>query len=278
MRLTVAGVFICSSIVGILWGANLGAIYPVVEIIFQGQSMHDWSERQLTQSRQRSQELQKQIAELDTDKQATPSKSKEDERQIKKLKTLRSQLAAEQSAIANVEWISPYIERYLPDDAFQTLIIVVGLLIVAGAVKACAHVANAVLVTRLSESTKKQLRIQCYNKLLETDLPTLSNNASGKLLSRITNEVDKAINGVGILFGRTLREPFKLLVCLAGAAWISWRLLLLALIVTPLAIVLTGLIAKSIRRASGRFLQQTSEMYCLIGESLTSMWNLAKAN
>jgi ATP-binding cassette subfamily B protein/subfamily B ATP-binding cassette protein MsbA len=60
----------------------------------------------------------------------------------------------------------------------------------------------------------------------------------------------------------------KLAACLAGAAWISWRLLLISLIFTPLAlIVLTGL-SRSLKRASRRALEEMSTIYAVLADSL----------
>lgn len=33
-RFTAAGIFLCSLLVALLWGANIGTIYPVVEVVF----------------------------------------------------------------------------------------------------------------------------------------------------------------------------------------------------------------------------------------------------
>ena len=34
--------FFCSAMVAILWSLNLGAVYPFVEIVIKGKSLHQW--------------------------------------------------------------------------------------------------------------------------------------------------------------------------------------------------------------------------------------------
>ena len=53
------------------------------------------------------------------------------------------------------------------------------------------------------------------------------------MMSRMTGDVGAVSRGVSTLFGRALREPLKMVACLVGAAIVSWRLLLLSLIVVP---------------------------------------------
>ena len=41
-RLTLAGIVASSLIVATLWGANIGTVYPLIEVVFNDQNMHDW--------------------------------------------------------------------------------------------------------------------------------------------------------------------------------------------------------------------------------------------
>jgi subfamily B ATP-binding cassette protein MsbA len=34
--------FICSATVAVLWSLNLGAVYPFVEVVIKGKSLHQW--------------------------------------------------------------------------------------------------------------------------------------------------------------------------------------------------------------------------------------------
>ena len=41
-RCTVAAIVVTALLVGVLWGINIGAVYPFVEVVFRGQSLHGW--------------------------------------------------------------------------------------------------------------------------------------------------------------------------------------------------------------------------------------------
>ena len=46
-RFTLLAAFVCSLLVGALWGANIGTLYPFVEIVFQGESLQHSVARKL---------------------------------------------------------------------------------------------------------------------------------------------------------------------------------------------------------------------------------------
>ena len=43
-RISIIGSVICSAFVALMWGANLGAVYPFIEVGMRNQSLHDWAD------------------------------------------------------------------------------------------------------------------------------------------------------------------------------------------------------------------------------------------
>jgi ATP-binding cassette subfamily B protein/subfamily B ATP-binding cassette protein MsbA len=62
-----------------------------------------------------------------------------------------------------------------------------------------------------------------------------------------------------------------MLACLAGAAFISWRLLLFSLLVTPLPFVLMYRLARAIKRANRRVLEETALFYNRLAQTFTAV-------
>ena len=63
-RFTLLGAFACSLMVAMLWCANIGTVYPFVEVVFQGKSMHEWVDDELAESKKTLKELDAKIAKL----------------------------------------------------------------------------------------------------------------------------------------------------------------------------------------------------------------------
>ena len=73
------------------------------------------------------------------------------------------------------------------------------------------------------------------------------------------------------LFGKLIREPLKMFACLAGAAFICWRLLLLTLIVTPVAAFSIRWLAKMLKRANRRAMEEMAVIYTTLEETFRSI-------
>ena len=41
-RWTFAASIGCALAVAVLWGGNIGALFPFIEVVFKGQSLHEW--------------------------------------------------------------------------------------------------------------------------------------------------------------------------------------------------------------------------------------------
>jgi len=266
-RLTVAAVFFSSLMVGLFWGANISAIYPFVELFGEHGSPQAWVESKISKSREKIDQLSGEIDSLQAKLGADVGIADRGNLEAK-ISRLRLRREAEQRALAASKTMQPYINRWLPDTAFQTLVIVVAVLLIMTAMKNVFIVWNMNLVEHISQRTAYELRNEFYRRTLRLDLQEFSEEASSDLLVRFTSDVGMAARGVNELFGRATREPLKMAACFIGAALISWRLLLLSLVITPLAVFLVNRLARSIKRANRRAMEGMSELHGQVSETI----------
>jgi len=69
----------------------------------------------------------------------------------------------------------------------------------------------------------------------------------------------------------------KMIVCVGGAAFVCWRLLLFVLIVLPVVALITHNLSGAIRRASKRVMDEMSQMYGMLNEAFAGI-RLVKAS
>lgn len=268
-RFTILGIMGCSVLVAFFWGANVTAVYPFVEAVFRGDSMPQWVDHQLQATTQRIEKLEVDLKRLQQERdQAGDAERRSLDLQIT---YATSRLEAERKAYQGVSRIAPYIHRYLPDDAFRTLIFVVTFIMISTLLKGVFLTAQTVLVARLSNQLAMRLRRQCYQRTLSMDLAGFDEGRTGDLMSRFTGDISSISSGVRSLFGVSLLEPLKMLSCLIGAAFISWRLLLFSLLVTPLPFILMYRLARSIKRANRRVLEETALFYNRLAQTFTAI-------
>ncbi|MDA7950515.1 MAG: ABC transporter transmembrane domain-containing protein, partial [Pirellulaceae bacterium] len=261
---------VCSLMVALLWGANIGTVYPFVEVVFQGKSLPQWTENQLHETQQTINKLKQELGSLE--KKVAQADTDEQKKELtRSLGEKRSRLQAEQYTRNLTAYVAPYIHKYIPSDPFQTLLLIVGFLLVGTLLKDLFLVLHIIFVERISQRTTLQLRQMMYEHTLKMDLADWNTDNHAKLLSHFTYDVESIHGGLNNLFGRAIREPLKMVACLAGAAFICWRLLVLSLVVTPVAFFLVRWLAKSIKRANRRAMEEMSLLYNRLSETFAGI-------
>ncbi|MCE9545483.1 MAG: ABC transporter ATP-binding protein/permease, partial [Planctomycetia bacterium] len=124
---------------------------------------------------------------------------------------------------------------------------------------------------RLQQLGTFDLRKKFYRRTLRMDVGSFTEQGTHELMSRFTYDMDQLSSGIGIVFGKATREPLKMVACLVGAAWINWRLLVFSLLVAPLAGYLIHRLAKSIKRANRRAMEEMSQIYNSLSETFAGI-------
>ena len=264
-RLTVGASILCSLIVALLWGGNITAIYPIVDVVMNDKSIPEWLDERVESTRAGIDEL---VASRDTCRQqlgdAPPAThSKLDTT----LPSIQDQLAEKQKHLNYLLWAQPWTHRWLPATPFRTLALVCLALLAGTIMKSVFRLAGHYCMARLGNLAAFELRKEFYRRTLRLDLGTFGQTGPGDLMNRFMGDVGVVAAGVQSVFGLAIREPLKMIVCLAGAAWVSWQLLLLTLVLAPLAGYAILWLAKALKRANRRALEELSTVYDRLGET-----------
>lgn len=251
----------CSLGVALLWSGNITAIYPIVELTLHNESPAEWIQDEIKSIESTVAELEQAGADGDLDRPTQAGVAAVDS----------TRLAAERRALSAYKRIQPYVERYAPRRAFDTLVAVCVLLIIGTCLKGVLRIAGQILTARLAGQTALQLRQEFFRNTMRLDLARCDESGRGDLVNRFTSDLGCSALGVHTLLGSAVLQPLKMLMCLVGAAWISWRLLLITMVVTPLAAWTIAWLAKSIKRTHRRAMAELSTIYEVLNESLGNM-------
>ncbi len=267
-RLAVAGVIISSLVIAAFWGINIGAIYPLVEVVFRGDSLPEYVDQQIAKSREQIGVHDRKIDEYKA-KLATANETD----RTKLLSRLRiEELGRDAMFKSEILFgrLRPWMDG-LPTEPYPTLLFLMGLLLIGTILKLTAAMINLVLVQMVTERTTMRVRALFYRRALHLDLDEFGDSGSAELTSRITNDVSQLNGGINTLLGKIIREPLKLIVCFAGAAFICWRLLLLIMVVAPLLAFISQRLSKLIRKASRRVMSEMSQMFGMLNDSFAGI-------
>jgi ATP-binding cassette subfamily B protein/subfamily B ATP-binding cassette protein MsbA len=266
-RWSLAGATACSFLVALSWGGNIGAVLPFLDVIFKQQSLHKWVDERIARSEESAAAARAEIAALEAKlAQTDPSQARPIQREISRLSAAS---AAEQRKLEISRYYEPLIKKYLPDDPFQTLLYIVAFAIAGTFIRGLALMGNMVLVARVGQQTVLDLQNAFFRRTLQMELNAPGLPGTGDMIGRIRGETGSIGAAITTLYGKSFREPLKMLVCLAGAAWLNWRLLLFSMIVCPLAGLLMLALARSSKRANRRAFEESARLVNRLFQALT---------
>ena len=114
----------------------------------------------------------------------------------------------------------------------------------------------------------KDVRYELYEKINNLSLRFFTNERTGNLISRMTNDINNIQSGSSAAFLNLLKEPLLILIFLIMSFSISWQMTLLSFILFPLTIVAITKIGNSLRRRSQRVQVKLSEIVSIISETI----------
>ena len=263
-RWTLLSSFICSLIVAVLWGANLGAVYPFVQIVLKNKTFHEWADDQILESERIQVEKQAQIDEL---QQLAVSERPVD--YSLSVSRLKSDVETEQSRIGVTKRLQPWITSYAPSTPYMTLVCLMALMFGGTILRGLALMGNMVSVARIGQRTVLDIQDKAFTNVLRMDTSELDVKGTGDLINRVRGETNAIGTAVTTLFGKTIREPMKMVFCLSCAAYINWRLLLFSLLICPVAALLMVQLAKLTKRANRRAMEESAKLLNRLFQAVT---------
>jgi subfamily B ATP-binding cassette protein MsbA len=185
----------------------------------------------------------------------------------RRLHDLDLESADRKTVLNRCKILQPYINRYLPDESFKTLLLLIALVMLGVALKGFFMFLQEVLVASVMQLTLFNIRNEFFRRTINLDLASFSDQGSSELMARFTNDMDSFGQGLNTLMSKVIREPMRFATCLAGALWINWRLTCLTLILVPISGATTYRVGKVMKRAVRRSLESMSTIYKILQES-----------
>jgi len=149
----------------------------------------------------------------------------------------------------------------------QLALALVGLTLFKGV---CLYYSNYVM-GYVGQSILMELRTKLFAHVLRQSMSFFSLNSTGKLMSRIGNDVEQLQEAVSSTLGEFFREIIMLTALVTYALFLNWRLALLAILIAPLAGFLTMAMGKRIRAVSLKWREDAAILNDHMQQSITGM-------
>ncbi len=266
---SITGAVICSMIVALLWSASITTVFPVVKSVFERKTFIQWIDGEIENSTTTGDELRKEVAELS----ASLARANPDERRSIESKIQQNQqyLESEQSAIDWYQKIRPLIVEYAPKTPFGTLVAAITWLVVATTLKGVFLVLGSILVARVANKTVMDMRRIYYRKALELDQIRIDRLGTSNMMTHLSHNMLMVSGALMMFYGKSIREPLKMISCLAVAAYISPRLLIISLFVVPFGAIVIHRVARGMKNATQREVEGMSDIFETLIETFSAI-------
>ena len=244
-RWTIAGAFCCSLMIALIWSASITTVFPIVKIVLEGETAISWVEHEIENGERTLKSLGEELAAMERQQDEV-----NDPILLNKIDLKSDRIDGEQASLQWYRNAQPYVNKYAPDSAFQTLIVALAWLLGVSLIKGVLLVISAILDARVSERTVLDLRRIYYRKALELDQRRIDHIGTSAMMTHLSYNMTMISSGLRMFYGKCLREPLKMVTCLCVAAWISLPLLIISLFIVPAGGFLIHSISRRMKRST----------------------------
>ncbi len=115
------------------------------------------------------------------------------------------------------------------------------------------------------------LRNALFHHVIQQSMGFFSLNSTGRLMSRMSGDVEQLQESVSNVLADFVRELLTLVFLLALTLWVDWRLAFLSLLIAPFVLALTLGMGRRIRRVSLRGREDAANLNDQLQQSITGM-------
>ncbi|ASJ25954.1 lipid A export permease/ATP-binding protein MsbA [Laribacter hongkongensis] len=151
-----------------------------------------------------------------------------------------------------------------PHELLWTSMSIVGLFVV----RALASFGNDYSTTWLASRLVVRLREAMFAKLLRLPVSYYDNNASGRLISRLSNDVNQVSDAGFNVITVSVRDGVTIAGLLGLLFWTDWRLTLICLIMIPVVGIGIRLVGRRLRKLSHINQHEMGQMMQVLGEAV----------
>ena len=161
-----------------------------------------------------------------------------------------------------------HVTNLLEIDPSQTLMLVIGIVLVLFLLKNLANYLALYFITYLRNGLLKDLRNALYKKIISLPVAFFTEKRKGDLMARMASDVIEIQNSFLSILELLVREPLTILFTLLVMFNISVKLTLFVLVFIPLSGIIISLIGKQLRRQSDYVQKEQGHLLSIIDETV----------
>jgi subfamily B ATP-binding cassette protein MsbA len=269
---------ICALFAAVLWSLNFTAIYPALTILASDKNLQQWVDDSIDKiEKERIKKAQKEIdaselwlEQINKDPNH-PEFPKLVRQATRALSNHQSDLDSALREKYHLQQAKKYIDAFFPTDRFETLALLIGLVLLAVAIKGIFEFAQDSLVGSVVNLVLFDIRNLFFRRAIKMDVAQFGEQGTHELMSRFTTDTEMMGTGLKTLFGRVVAEPLRACACVVVACLINWKLTTMFLVLVPISLYILTKVGRLMKRATRRLLERMSSIYQILQESFTGI-------
>lgn len=190
------------------------------------------------------------------------------------LKTLftggqQSSAPAADSITGFYQSIQKVFEEYILSGSKESAILKISLLVLAAfLLKNITGFFQSVFMQYVEKGVLRDIRYEMYEKVNKLSIRYFTQEKTGNLISRMTNDINAIQSGISAAFSNLIKDPLLIIIYLILSLSISWQMTLMSFAVFPVTVLIVAKIGSSLRRRSKRVQEKLSEILSVINETI----------
>jgi len=115
------------------------------------------------------------------------------------------------------------------------------------------------------------LRMMLFTHYQKLSLTYFHGTRTGQLISHVTNDVMIVRDSLDQVFNRAIRDPLLVLIYIAFMFIISWKLLLITVLILPITFLLMYIIGRKIRKYSTSAQERMADLNTVLEENISNI-------
>ncbi|MSO22036.1 MAG: ABC transporter ATP-binding protein [Acidobacteria bacterium] len=162
-----------------------------------------------------------------------------------------------------------YLDQINPFPSADIAVVLGLLLVSVTLLKGLAEYASTYLLNRLGQSVVMDLRNDLYAKILNQSASFFYTHSTGRLISRVTNDVEKIQFACSTALADALKQGLTFITFIVIVFAIDWSLALASFIVAPLIIYPSKFLGRRIHKTSRSSQDNMEEISNILQETIT---------
>lgn len=171
-----------------------------------------------------------------------------------------------EAPVEKTRFLDFFFQHFKPD---QYKVVVPLLLVVVLFGKGIFTFLSSFFMKSIGLKVSKKLRDDLSSRIMYQSADYFDRMATGELMSRMTNDVDKVQEAVSGSMGDFIRETFIIFAILIAIFLVDWHLALVSFIITPLAVVPLVIFSRQLKKKGKLNQIRMADIYKILHETIT---------